>query len=214
MIDGRKFRRRSRSVRLAAHLTLAARGPLHVSLSISFFQFFAFVMQFTTFTEGEFAFGDTALIEKHSQRNQRQPFFFGSADEFAEFTPVNQQLPRSHGFMVPDCSLGIFSDIATHQPQAIAFDPAVGFIQLAFAVAKTFDFAADQHDATFQRIDDFVLVPRLAVLAHDARNRLAFAGSRGFTGSRFRFGVQSVARKGLVERLECMPSMARFRKPS
>ena len=86
--------------------------------------------------------------------------------------------------MIPESGLGILGDIAAHQVQRVAFDPTVGFVELAFATAQALDFAALQHDAAFERIENLEFVASFAILSHDARDRLSAGCTLGFGASR------------------------------
>ena len=98
---------------------------------------------------------------------------------------MNQQFPGSLGFVIPQRGLWILGDIAAHQVQRATLDPTVGLVELAFATAQTFHFAALQHDAAFERIEYLELVAGFAILGHDARGRLT-------AGGRFRFAARCI----------------------
>ena len=57
---------------------------------------------------------------------------------------------------------------AADEPNFVAFDPAVGFVERELAAAEALHFAAHQHDAALERVEHHVIVPRLAVLGDDA----------------------------------------------
>src|SRR6476620_10449458 len=127
-------------------------------------------MQFTSFAQGEFDLGDPPLVEIHSQGNERQSLFPGAADELVEFAFVDQQLAGTLRFMIPEGRLRILGDVASDQPQDAPFYPTVGLIELTLAIAQALDFAPLEHEAAFHRVENLVLVPRLAIFADDPRH--------------------------------------------
>jgi hypothetical protein len=69
--------------------------------------------------------------------------------------------------VIPHRGLRILGDIASDQPQCIAFDTTIRLAQLALAGSQAFHFAAAQDDPAFDRIDDLVLMAGLAILTDD-----------------------------------------------
>lgn len=61
--------------------------------------------------------------------------------------------------MVQAIGLDIFLDVATHEPDLSAFDPAVGLFERELAVAQALHLAPDQDDAAFERVEDFIVMP-------------------------------------------------------
>lgn len=165
---------------------MTARGSLNVALCVRLLQLLSLVMKFTSLAQGEFTLGNAALIEEDSQRDQCQPFFFGSAGELGELAAVDQQLARSFRFVVPERRLRILRDIAPDQPQVVPLYASVGFVELTLAVAKAFDFASLQDHAAFERFHDLELVFRLAILGDDARNGFILRS----VSARFRFRLR------------------------
>ena len=66
--------------------------------------------------------------------------------------------------MVELVGLDVFGDVAADQPDFAVLDAAVGVVQRQRAFAQALHLAADQHDAALERVEHFVLAPRLAIL--------------------------------------------------
>ncbi len=74
--------------------------------------------------------------------------------------------------VVDDRGLGVGIDVALEQVKVPMLDGGVGFLELRFAVAERFHFAALECDAAFELGLDVVIVKRLAVL--DSRGEVGF----------------------------------------
>ena len=69
--------------------------------------------------------------------------------------------------MVVVAAVRIGADVRTDQPQLAIFDSGVAILQIDASVAQRFDLRAQKHNPGFHRVDDFVIVPRLAVEGDD-----------------------------------------------
>lgn len=137
-------------------------------------------------TQTQRTFSEASVIEVHPQRNQRHAFDRRLADELVELALVNQELSRPFRFMVPDRGLLVFGNLTIDQPKFTVFDTTVSFIQRAFAIAQTLDFAPDERHATFERIENLVLMASLPIVD----DQLLVLIDRFFSG-RWGFGQRS-----------------------
>ena len=130
----------------------SANRSLNFTFRVILFHGLTFVVQFLPFAEPHHTLGDTAIRKIESKRNQCQPPFLGSSCKFQILSVMNQQLSNPFGRVIPYRCLSVFVYFAAYQPKFTVFDSSIGFLNGAFSVAKTFDFAAMQNDATFQRV--------------------------------------------------------------
>lgn len=176
------------------NLPASTYGPLDVSSSIIFLQLLTFVVQLHAFAKCNFAFGHTTFVEVHFHGHQGQSLFFRLADPLQHFASVHKQLSRPLWLMVPNRRLRILGDVAANQPQSLSLNSPISLIQLTLAIAQTLDFAAAKYQSTLQRVENFVAVSSLAIVANDLANRprrlrlprLALRFLRSFTTTTFR----------------------------
>ena len=110
-----------------------------------------------------------AFREVDLQRDQRQPLFAGPRGEPLDLAACASNSLRGRlGTMVELVRPLVFGNVAADQPDLAAADACVRFLERDLASAHALDLAAHQHDAAFQRVEDLVLEPRLAVVGHDA----------------------------------------------
>jgi hypothetical protein len=126
------------------------------------FEDFALVVELAAFAQTEEDFG-AAFGEVHFKRDQGQALFGGAVGEFFHLAAVHEELARPLGDVVEAVGLDILGDVAAHEPDFVLLDARVSFLQRKATGAEAFHFAADEHDAAFQRFDDFVLVAGFAV---------------------------------------------------
>ncbi len=154
-------------------------------------------MQFETFAERDFALDDPAFVEIHPQWHEREPLLLGLVDKFRHLAFVDQQLPFAFGLVIPEGRLRVFGDIATDEPEGRAAHASIGFLELAFAIAEALDLAAAEDDAAFERLEDIVFVPRLAIVVDDFESgRSGIFPRAGFASGGRRFGL-GLLRRGL-----------------
>jgi hypothetical protein len=216
------MRRTAGKTIVGAKLLFASAYAIHITTRVVLLHLLAFIVQFHTFAQCHFTFGDTSVGEIHSQRYEREPFLFRSTDELQHFPFMDEQLSGAFGFVIPYCCLGVLGNVAANQPQGVATDATVGFVELAFAIPQTLDLTAQQDHAAFDGIQDFVFVSRLAIVAdHFMRGRSCFVGCfsslsssfTGWLGSRFvsRLGGGRLRFLGLIIQLIVPPALERER---
>ncbi len=81
---------------------------------------------------------------------------------------MHQQLAGPLGGVVELVGEVVFLDIASDKPDFIFEDSSVGFFQGDLAIAQAFYFAAGEHDAAFESIEDEVMVPGFAIVRDGA----------------------------------------------
>lgn len=141
--------------------------PFDFAAGIGFSHFFSFVVNLQATAKGQFALGNTTLVEVDPQGDEGQPLFLGFPQETGQFTAVHQQLTGAFRFVVPDRGLRVLRDVTANQPKLIFLDAAVGFVELAFPRPQAFHLASSQDHAALDAIEDLVVMPYLTVL-HDA----------------------------------------------
>jgi hypothetical protein len=140
-------------------------GP-HFAAVGSFLESLAFVVLFAAFAESESKF-DEAALEEDGEGNEREAVVFAGFGEFADFAAVEEQFAFALSGVVVDAGFGVFGDVAVDEPDFVAFDAGVGFFDGDFVIADAFDFAAGEHDAAVDFVEDVVFVSRAAVGADD-----------------------------------------------
>ncbi len=164
---------------------ISSHGAIHLTLAVGLFQGFSFVVQFLATAEPHQHLRAT-FCEIHSQRDQRQPFFFGLTGKLGKLAAMDQQLARSGGDMIHAVGLDVFLDVTIHQPEFAIPHASVGLVQRELARAQALDFAADQCDAAFQRFQDIEPMTSLTVLGNQFVIRVL--GLLGFFGDPFFLG--------------------------
>ena len=90
-----------RSVILQNRLSSSPHCSLQSSVGVSFLQRLAFVVQFLSFDQTHHAFGDSAIVEIDTQRDQRQSTFVGPAGKLVELAGMDQQFSWAARIVVP-----------------------------------------------------------------------------------------------------------------
>src|SRR5690606_18398593 len=80
---------------------------------------------------------------------------------------VEEELPRPLGLVTELARRGVGADVRVPQPRLAALEARVGVLQVRPPGAQRLDLAARQHEAGLERLDDLVVVPRLAVDGDD-----------------------------------------------
>ena len=132
----------------------------------AFFDRFAFVVQFLGFGEGELYFG-SASFEINFEGDQVVAFFLGLADQFGDFTLVEEQFPFSHGVVAELAGGRVGIDMKIVEPNFSPLDRGITIHQVGFAFAQGFHLGSAQDHSRLDRVFDEVIVPRLFVLADD-----------------------------------------------
>ena len=89
---------------------------------------------------------------------------------------VEKEFTRALRFVVEQTGLGVDGNVTADQPQFAIANPGISFVERHLAVTQAFDFAPLQHHTTFDLVQDFVFVPRLAVLDLGLAGFLRHAG--------------------------------------
>ncbi len=95
---------------------------------------FAFVPELFSFGQRQFNFY-FAILEVHSDGNQRQPFLLGFADQLADFFFVHEQLAGAQGGVVVNVAMLVGADMGIQQPEFAIFYQAVRIFQIGEAAA-------------------------------------------------------------------------------
>jgi hypothetical protein len=131
-----------------------------------------------SFADRDHALCNPSIRKIDSQWDHGQPSFFSSTSELMQLASMEQQLAIAFGRVIPNTCLSVFVDLATHQPHLARLKTRVSLFNGASTVAKTFDFAAMQHDPALDRIQDLVLKPSFPILSDHfvsrRGNRLGF----------------------------------------
>ena len=128
---------------------------------------FAFVLFLFSAAQADEHLGLPSL-EVELERDECQPPLESWHGEFGDLLLVEEQFARTFRFVVEAIGLDIFLNIAADQPDFSIADTSVGFFQRGLASAEALDFAPDQHNATFERVENGVVVASLSVLSHHA----------------------------------------------
>jgi hypothetical protein len=112
-------------------------------------------------------FGPSAR-EVHLERHERQPFVEGVAGKLGDLTAMQEEFSPSLGHMVELIGLFVFGNVAAHEPDLSLVDAAVGLVERNPSRSQAFHLAADQSNPAFERLENLILVTRLAVLRDDA----------------------------------------------
>ena len=104
------------------------------------------------------------ILEINPQRYERQPAFDRPSMEFLQLLSVHQQLAFAHRFVIMNITVLIRRNVHVMHPQLAVFQRGVSIHELHFVGAKRFDLGSNQHNADLERIENFVLMARFAVL--------------------------------------------------
>src|SRR5438876_689272 len=84
---------------------------------------------------------------------------------------MEQQPARPKWLVVPDVALVVWRDVHIIQPDLAILHARVALAQVHLACPDRFDLGASQGDAGFERLQDLVVVERLAIGREDALRR-------------------------------------------
>ncbi len=121
---------------------------------------------FLPLRHGQFAFGD-AVPEVNLGRDDGHALLLGLNEQAVQFAPVEQQLPFPKGIVVPEASGQILGNVAVYQPSLAKANLGVGLPEGAFAFAQRFDLRAHQYQASFQTVQEVVVVGGGAILRNN-----------------------------------------------
>lgn len=105
--------------------------------------------------------------------------------------------------MIPKRRLAVFIDFAVDEPQLAILESRVSLLDAASPIPQTLDFAAMEHHAAFDRIENLIVVLGLAVLSNTLKGR-SFGRARRFARScraRSRFARTGFVFWGFCSRL-------------
>ena len=97
-----------------------------------------------------------------------RPFSKAWSANLLHLAAVHEQLAAALGLVVEARARRCTRRCSRRRARLRPFDAAVGFVEREPAGAEALHFAADEHDAAFERIEHRVVVPGLAVVGDDA----------------------------------------------
>lgn len=140
---------------------LAAAEAIHgfVRLAFGFFLAlgFAAVVKLFAFGDGQLAFSD-AIAKINLERNNGHALLLRLDEEFLDFSPIQEQLPLAKGIVIARAARLIFRNVTIHEPRFACAELGVGVSKGPLALAKRFNFRADEHESRFQFVEKVVIV--------------------------------------------------------
>lgn len=137
--------------------------PADFSVDGFLFEGFALVVRFAATAKPQQQLSFTA-VEIDLERDEGQAFFISPAGKPLDFTPMQEQLAPTTRRMVEMGRLLVFGNVTAHKINLAVLETAVGFLKRYFASPQAFDLAPLQGEAAFQRLEDFILMARTAIL--------------------------------------------------
>ncbi len=180
-------KREFRSARSAS-----SEGAIETAFVVAVFDGGAFVELFFAFGEAEKDFGEAALEIDFEWDERGTVFFLDAQGEFADFTAMEEQTAIAGGIVVHLVGFDIFLDVAAHEGDLAFADAGEALAKLDVPFADGFHFAADEFDAAFDFVEDFVVEVGAAVL--DARRHAALFFGFGRVLTLFGFGLRGGGR--------------------
>ena len=164
---------------------------IDIALGIFLRQRLTFIAFGATLSKRKFNFGAT-IFEIQTERDERQAFLTNSGREAGDLAAIEQQLARSIG-IVGSHAMGelIGRDVHSLDPYFAIVKTGVGVNDLDMSITQAFDLATLQHDASFDDIQNGVVVARLAI----AGDELGAGG--GHSAFRLRLGRQGDTLQGV-----------------
>ena len=118
------------------------------------------------------------VLEIHAQRHEGHAALDGLADQLADFVLVQQQLARAHRRMIGVPAVAVRLNVHVVHEDFPILHLRVAVAQVHTTLPDRFHLGAKQRDAGLERLDDVVVVVRLAVLRDVLLRGFAF----GFFG--------------------------------
>ena len=124
-------------------LSSAVDGPVHFSAVLALTNRLTFVCMGLAAGDGDFDFGDAALVEVRSNRNEGEPLLLDLGFELAYLPRPSEQLSSAIGIALLDGLIeGIWGDVHPDEPKLIVLDGRVGLFERRLPLPEALDLDA------------------------------------------------------------------------
>ena len=139
----------------------ALHGPLGLPLGVALGEGLALVVVALAPGKGELDLR-SAVPEVDPERHEGGAALREGALDLDDLLAVQEQLALADGIEL-FARVGVGQHVHPEEPELVVVDAGVGVLQVGAAFAHRLDLGAREHDPGFPRVEDVVVVPRLAV---------------------------------------------------
>src|SRR5712692_200622 len=105
-----------------------------------------------------------AVLEVHADRHQRHPLLDGPANELPDFVAVQQQLAAAQRLVLGVAAMAVRADVHVVDEHFAVLDAGEAVAQVHAALADRLHLGPEQNQPGLERLEEMVVVRRLAVL--------------------------------------------------
>ena len=149
----------------------------NLTLRVALLDGFAFVETPFPLSDAELDLGEGSF-EIDAEWNETQSFFLHPAEQFSDLPLRQKHFSGAAGIMIQVTAVFVGADVHPEQPHFTIFYMSVAVLKVGIAGAKGLDLRAHENEPCLERVENEIIVPRLAVgynnslffLSHPARN--------------------------------------------